>query len=137
MQSQFYVFCRSWSIKYILLCTSSIGSITVTSVINVIDGHLPFRAWLPYDSNKPPMIWITSMQQITSLIFATLINVGTETLVFGFFLQTCAQLEIFESRLHNMIFKGSQYQEYFSSASSNKESRTISEYIRHHLSIYR
>lgn len=37
-----------------------------------------------------------------ALIFGTIVNVATETLVFGFCLQACAQFEILTHRLHKM-----------------------------------
>ncbi|XP_019698822.2 odorant receptor 46a isoform X3 [Harpegnathos saltator] len=100
------------------------------------------RAWLPYDSTLSLAFWITSIQQMTSLIFATIINVGTETLVFGLFLQTCAQLEILERRLHKLVIdrtagKAAGGQRKWSSvAPPLREKGMISGYIHHHLRIY-
>jgi len=112
-------------------------SFTIRSVLNVIQGQLPYRVWLPYDFNDSLLFWLTSIHQIITLIFATIINVGTETLIFGLFLQTCVQLEIFESRLHKLVInKTARYREYFSRISDRKET-IISGYIRHHLSIYK
>lgn len=128
---------RSCSIKYSLLATSSITSFTIRSVMNVMQGDLPYRVWLPYDYNKSLMFWITSIQQIMTLIFATIINVGTETLIFGLFLQTCVQLEIFKCRLQLAINKTARSRKDLSCSSSEKEGITISRYIYHHLSIYK
>lgn len=129
---------RSCSIKYSLLATGSITSFTIRSVLNVVQGHLPYRVWLPYNSNQTPLFLITSIHQIVTLIFATIINVGTETLIFGLFLQTCVQFEIFECRLHKLITnKSAHCREYFSRGSSGKMEAMISRYIRHHLSIYK
>nr|XP_012223384.1 PREDICTED: LOW QUALITY PROTEIN: odorant receptor 46a, isoform A-like [Linepithema humile] len=137
IQRKFDRFIRSCSIKYSLLATSSVTGVTVRSVLNVMQGHLPYRVWLPYDYNVFPMFWIVSIQQIVAVVFVTIINVGTETLVFGLFLQTCAQLEIFETRLHKLIInRTSKYLKHVS-ASSDKKKEIISEYIRHHLSIYK
>lgn len=137
-------FCRSCSIKYSLLATSSVTGVTVRSVLNVMQGHLPYRVWLPYDYSTSPMFWITSVQQIITVIFVTIINVGTETLVFGLFLQTCAQFEIFESRLRKLVFNKTnklmknkiRYLEH-SSPSPNKGKAIISKYVYHHLKIYK
>ncbi|XP_071562578.1 odorant receptor 46a-like [Temnothorax nylanderi] len=143
IQRKFDKFIRSCSIKYSLLATCSVSGVTIRSVLNAIQGHLPYRVWLPYDYNTPSMFWITSIQQIITVIFCTIINVGTETLVFGLFLQTCAQFEIFESRLRKLVMNKTnklmktevRYQEYLS-PSSNKE-EMISKYIYHHLEIYK
>ncbi|EZA59464.1 ObirOr5-E26 [Ooceraea biroi] len=136
IQTKFDEFIRSWSRKYLILATSSVTSVTIGSLLNVMHGYLPYKVWLPYDSSTSPTFWITSIQQIITVIFATIINVGTETLVFGFILQTCAQIEIFQNRLEKLvIYKTTKYAEH-SFASSNKKKATISEYVCHHLSIY-
>ncbi|XP_018372522.1 PREDICTED: uncharacterized protein LOC108767263 [Trachymyrmex cornetzi] len=136
IQTKFDKFIRSSSIRYSLLATSSVTGVTIGSVLNVMQGHLPYRIWLPYNyiSTK---FWIISIHQIVTLIFATLINVGTETLVFGLILQTCAQLEIFKSRLHKFIIKKTV--KYLGRESSllNEDETELSECIHHHLSIYK
>ncbi|XP_011705076.1 PREDICTED: uncharacterized protein LOC105460329 [Wasmannia auropunctata] len=144
IQTKFDKFIRSCSIKYSLLATCSVTGVTVRSVLNVMQGDLPYRVWLPYDFNTSPMFWITSIQQIITVIFVTIINVGTETLVFGLFLQTCAQFEIFESRLNKLIINKTskltknkiRYLEHFS-PSSNEEKAIISKYVHYHLKIYK
>jgi len=118
------------------LCTCSVTGVTIASVLNIIHGYLPYRVWLPYDYNTTVLFWITSVQQIISVIFVTIINVGTETLVSGLILQTCAQIEIFQNRLHKLIIsKTATYMKY-SFASSYKGRSIFSEYIHHHLGIY-
>ncbi|XP_072762246.1 odorant receptor 10-like [Anoplolepis gracilipes] len=135
IQRKFDKFIRSCSIKYSLLATGSVTGVTVRSVLNVTQGYLPYRVWVPYDTDTSPMFMITSIQQIVTVIFVTIVNVGTETLVFGLFLQTCAQFEIFENRLHKLI--SNKIAKYLKPASSNKGKTIISEYIHHHLSIYK
>ncbi|GAB1867165.1 Odorant receptor [Camponotus japonicus] len=135
IQRKFDKFIRSCSIKYSLLATSSVTGVTVRSVLNVTQGYLPYRIWVPYDTDTSPMFLITSIQQIITVVFVTIINVGTETLVFGLFLQTCAQFEIFENRLHKLI--SNKIAKYLKLASPNKGRAIISEYIYHHLSIYK
>ncbi|XP_011633607.2 uncharacterized protein LOC105424845, partial [Pogonomyrmex barbatus] len=136
IQTKFDKFIRSWSIRYLLLAMSSLTSVTLRSVLNVIEGQLPYRVWIPYDFNIPLVFWMVSIQQIIALIFATFINVGTETLVFGLFLQTCAQFEIFENRLYKFVSNKTVKLKH-SFISPIKEKSTISEYIHHHLSIYK
>ncbi|KAL6261267.1 hypothetical protein P5V15_008789 [Pogonomyrmex californicus] len=146
IQTKFDKFIRSCSIKYSLLATSSVTGVTIRSVLNVIQGHLPYRVWLPYNfNNTSPMFLITSIQQIITVIFVTIINVGTETLVFGLFLQTCAQFEIFENRLHKLIANKTSEKLIKdkirciekSLSSSNNDKAIISKYVYHHLKIYK
>ncbi|XP_024878586.1 uncharacterized protein LOC112458961 [Temnothorax curvispinosus] len=136
IQTKFDRFIRSYSIKYTLLATSAIIGITIGAVLNVMQGHVPYRIWLPWDYNIPPVFWIISIHQIVSLIFGTMMSIGTDTLIFGLSLQTCAQLEIFENRLHKLIInKTVRYLEHALS-SSNNDKTEISECIHHHLRIY-
>ncbi|XP_011258852.1 odorant receptor 4 [Camponotus floridanus] len=135
IQMKFEEFIRSCSIKYSYLSTSSVTFFTIRSIINITQGRLPFRVWLPYDCNKPLMFWITFVHQFITSIFATIISVGTDTLICGLFLQTCVQFEIFECRLQLAINTKAQCPEYFSQISSDK-GKTMSKYIKHHLSIY-
>ncbi|XP_014482554.1 PREDICTED: odorant receptor Or2-like [Dinoponera quadriceps] len=139
IQAKFDEFVRSCSIKYSLLATGSIMSFTIRSILNVVQGDLPYRVWLPYDSNNTLFFWITSIHQIITLTFATIINVGTETLIFGLFLQTCVQLEIFEYRLHKFVTNKTTHfrREYLSRGLSGKAKAILSGYIRHHLDIYK
>jgi len=101
-----------------------------------MQGHLPYRIWLPYNYTVS-MFGIISIHQIVTIIFATVINVGTETLIFGLILQTCAQFEIFKSRLHKFIAKKTVTYLGHARSLSNEDKTWISECIRHHLSIYK
>jgi len=98
---------------------SSLTGVTIGSLLNIIHGYLPYRVWLPYESNIAAMFWITSVQQIVSLIFATIINVATETLISGLIMQTCAQIEIFQNRIHKLIISKTATHMKHSFASSN------------------
>ncbi|GAB1867163.1 Odorant receptor [Camponotus japonicus] len=137
IQMKYDKFIKSCSIKYSLLVASSFTGVTIGSVLNIMQGHLPYRVWLPYDTNASPIFWFISIQQIVSIFFASLINVGTETLVFGLILQTCAQFEILESRLRKLMTnKTASYLNHLP-ASSKIRKVAISEYIHHHLCIYK
>lgn len=127
--------CRSWSTRYLILASCSCTSMIIGMVITIFQGQLPYKAWLPF--NITPLTFpIISVQQLLTTISATIINTGTETIVFGFILQTCAQLEIFEYRLRKLIAdRAVRYIGDFTVSSSKKE--TISEYVRHHLKIFK
>ncbi|XP_011705073.1 PREDICTED: odorant receptor Or2-like [Wasmannia auropunctata] len=136
IQTKFDLFIRSCLIKYSLLVTCSVTGTTIRSILNITQGHLPYRIWLPFNYNVPLMFWIISIHQIVTVIFAAIISAGMETLILGLFLYTCAQLEIFESRLHKLIINKTI--SYLGHAlSSNKNKTEISECIRYHLSIYK
>ncbi|EFN79921.1 Odorant receptor 46a, isoform A [Harpegnathos saltator] len=138
IQARFDAFIRSCSIKYLLLAVTSLTSIILRSLLNIIQGQLPYRVWLPYDSRKPSLFLITSIHQIVTSIFATFINVGTETLVFGFFLQTCAQLDILKCRLNKVVNnEAADYRANRPLSLPKMKQTVISQHIRHHLRIYK
>ncbi|XP_067203544.1 odorant receptor 46a-like isoform X2 [Linepithema humile] len=112
-------------------------SVTIGSVLDTMQGHLPYRVWLPFDTNTSLIFWIISIQQIVTVAIAGLINAGMETLVFGLFLQTCAQLEIFENRLHKLVINTTASYLKHVPASLNKYKTMLSECIYHHLTIYK
>ncbi|KYN30668.1 Putative odorant receptor 71a [Trachymyrmex septentrionalis] len=137
IQSKYDMFIRSCSIKYSLLATSSVTGTTIGSVLNIMQGHLPYRIWLPYNYNVSTMFWAISVHQIITVIFSAMINIGTDTLIFGLILHTCAQLKIFESRLQKLMINRTIRFLESTFSSSNKNKTGISECIRHHLSIYK
>ncbi|GAB1867164.1 Odorant receptor [Camponotus japonicus] len=137
IQMKYDKFIKSCSIMYLLLVVSSASGVTAGSVLDIMQGHLPYRVWVPYDTNASPIFWIMSIQQILSVFLAAIISVGTESLIFGLFLQTCAQFEIFECRLHKLMNnKIASYLNHLP-VSPNNEKVTISKYIHHHLCIYK
>ncbi|XP_024872280.1 uncharacterized protein LOC112454882, partial [Temnothorax curvispinosus] len=64
------------------------------------------------------------------------IGTGTDALILGLSLQTCAQLEIFESRLHKFIINKTVRDLGHTLSASNKNEVGISECVDYHLSIY-
>ncbi|XP_011869113.1 PREDICTED: putative odorant receptor 71a isoform X2 [Vollenhovia emeryi] len=138
IQMKFDVFIRSCLIKYLILASTSLTCVTIGSILSVMQGHLPYRVWLPFDYDVPLVFLSISVHQILTTIFASAIDISTDTLVFGLFLQTCAQLEIFESRLHKLIInKTVRYLGGHALSPSSEDKMKISECIHHHLSIYK
>ncbi|KAL0112570.1 hypothetical protein PUN28_012111 [Cardiocondyla obscurior] len=137
IQTKFEKYIRSRSIRYSFLATGSITGLTVGSVINILHGQLPYRIWLPWDYHIPLIFYTLGIHQMITLIFACIINVGTETLVPGLFLQTCAQLEILENRIQKLIINKTVKYLRHTLATPNKDEMEISDCIHHHLSIYK
>ncbi|XP_071639465.1 odorant receptor 46a-like isoform X1 [Temnothorax longispinosus] len=137
IQTKFDKFIRTFTLRYTFLATGSITGLTLGSILNAMHGHLPYRVWLPWNYDIPLVFWIISIHQILTLLFACIINVGTETLVLGLLIQTCAQLEIFESRLHKFIINKTVKDLGHTLSTSNKNEVGISECVHYHLSIYK
>lgn len=119
--------------SYMLLASFSVTGVITGEIFVALQGELPFRAWMPYDIHSSLVLfWITSLQQMLFVLLGTFVNVATETLVLGFCLQVCSQLEILKHRLR--IATKSERKESPSKNVLYKKSR-FSEHIRYHLHI--
>ncbi|EFN72254.1 hypothetical protein EAG_04144, partial [Camponotus floridanus] len=106
-------------------------------LLQILEGQLPFRMWVPYDYTSPFLLWFTSIQMIVAVIFATFVNLATETTVLGFCLQICAQIEILKHRLQRMMKSSEKKTSRISLNDESNEIGKLSEYILHHLCIIR
>lgn len=129
------VVCRSYSIRYILMCTVSVTGTLVGGLLDVLENKLPYNVWVPYDYSSMLSYWLTYAQETVAYILATIINVAAETSVLGFCLQMCAQFEILEHRLQS-INPTQHTSKCFLADTPNKPGR-LSEHICHHLCIIR
>ncbi|CAL1679073.1 unnamed protein product [Lasius platythorax] len=137
IQMKFDRLIRSYSISYTSLASFSATGAVIGGVLNILEGELPFRTWVPYDYTSPLLFWITSIQELVALIFATIVNVATETTVLGFCLQICAQFEILEHRLQRMAKEKKKETFRISLNDASNETGRLSEHILHHLCIIR
>lgn len=85
------------------MASFSVTGVVLGGLLNTLEGHLPFRMWLPYDYTSLFLFWFTSIQELMAIIFGGIVNVATETTVLGFCLQICAQIEILKHRLQKMM----------------------------------
>ncbi|KAM0729155.1 Odorant receptor Or1 [Formica fusca] len=137
IQMKFDRLIRSYSISYTSLASFSATGTIIGGVLNILEGQLPYRMWVPYDCTLPILFWFTSIQELVAIIFGTIVNVATETTVLGFCLQICAQIEILKHRLQKMTKPSEEKSSRISlNDASNKTSR-LSEHILHHLCIIR
>ncbi|KAL0112577.1 hypothetical protein PUN28_012112 [Cardiocondyla obscurior] len=137
IQTKFDKYIRSSCLTYMILATGSITGLTVGSILNILHGHLPYRIWLPFNYSVR-VFYILAGHQMITLTFVATVSVAAEIMVYGFFLQTCAQLEIFEDRLRKLIINKTTNNKYQGNARSlNEEKTEISDCINYHLSIYK
>ncbi|XP_011705225.1 PREDICTED: odorant receptor 2a-like, partial [Wasmannia auropunctata] len=112
----------------------------IGEILAVLQGELPYRGWVPYNTYTSLFLFLlTSLQEMLALIFGTIVNIATETLVLGFCLQTCSQLEILKYRLRREV-KSSEKEETYCDNPLNGVSRKrnrLSKHIRYHLYIIR
>ncbi|KAL0119581.1 hypothetical protein PUN28_007789 [Cardiocondyla obscurior] len=100
---------------------------------------LPLFDWTPYDVSSTIAFWVTMFQQTIALILCANASVAHETLISGFLIQTCAQLDILCHRARTLpdslreAWKCSNSKDDFKA----RERRLIRELIYHQLYVYR
>ncbi|XP_032667639.1 odorant receptor 4-like [Odontomachus brunneus] len=141
IQTKFDELIRSGTKQYALLAMGSVSTFNIQSVLNIMDCILPCQTWTLYDLNSYYLFLITGIQEIVlTMCFSTVINVGMATLIFGMVLQTCAQLEIFEKRVHKLIINRTTKlvgKKSSPDTSTIHKEEMISGYICHHFIIYK
>ncbi|XP_072762244.1 odorant receptor 46a-like isoform X1 [Anoplolepis gracilipes] len=138
IQMKFDRLIRSYTISYTSLASFSATGTVIGGVLNILEGQLPYRMWVPYDYTSPFLLWFTSIQELVAITFGTIVNVATETTVLGFCLQICAQIEILKHRLQKMVKPNPENEEIlFSLNNTSNETGRLSEHILHHLCIIR
>ncbi|KAL6431347.1 hypothetical protein ACFW04_007176 [Cataglyphis niger] len=139
IQMKFDRLIRSYSISYTSLASFSATGTIIGGMLNILEGQLPYRMWVPYDYTSPRLFWFTSIQELVAIIFGTIVNVATETTVLGFCLQICAQIEILKHRLQKMMKSSKKEKENprISLNDTSNETGRLSEHILHHLCIIR
>ncbi|CAL1679071.1 unnamed protein product [Lasius platythorax] len=137
IQMKFDRLIRSYSIKYTSLASISATGSIIGGMLNILEGQLAYRTWVPYDYTSPLLFSITSIQECVTIIFASIVNVATETTILGFCLQICAQFEILEHRLQRMAKEKKKETFRISLNDASNETGKLSEHILHHLCIIR
>ncbi|EFN88818.1 Odorant receptor Or1 [Harpegnathos saltator] len=97
---------------------------------------------MPYDITSTTVFWATVLYQTISLIVCANASVAHETLISGFMLQSCAQLDILCHRarmLPDTLRRESQKWRNCTTKGNPKaqERRIIREFVRHHRYVYR
>lgn len=96
--------CRTCTVRYTLLASLSAIGATIGEIFATLQGQLSYRGWVPYDIySSLVLFWFTSLQEMLALIFGTIVNIATETLILGFCLQICSQIEILKYRIQTAI----------------------------------
>ncbi|XP_050451475.1 odorant receptor 67a-like [Cataglyphis hispanica] len=100
---------------------------------------LPLSDWVPYDISSTTVYWATVLHQTIGLMVCANASVAHETLISGFMIQTCAQLDILCHRAHmlpNLLRKAQK-----SSTSKEdlkaREQWLVRELVHHHRYVYR
>ncbi|XP_072746701.1 putative odorant receptor 92a [Anoplolepis gracilipes] len=100
---------------------------------------LPLSDWVPYDISLTAVYWATVLHQTIGLIVCANGSVAHETLISGFMIQTCAQLDILCHRARILPDLLREAQKSGSSKEDLKaqEQKLVRELVHHHRYVYR
>lgn len=95
---------RNNTLRYTSLIGTSWSFITLMSLLTDFrHKKLTYREWVPYDYSSYVTYCITYTQQILSTFHTASVNVACDTLLCGFLMHICCQIEILEYRLKNIL----------------------------------
>ncbi|XP_071644593.1 odorant receptor 94b-like [Temnothorax longispinosus] len=100
---------------------------------------LPLSDWVPYDISSTAAFWATMLHQTIGLMVCANASVAHETLISGFMIQTCAQLDILCHRARTLPDSLREARKCSTSENDLKarEQRLIRELVHHHRFVYR
>lgn len=90
---------------YLILVMMSVTSILLTSFFTELTKrNLTYKAWVPFDYTSSSVVFfLVYTYQLIGMSTSGLVNVACESLICGFLLHICCQLEILEHRLTKML----------------------------------
>lgn len=88
---------------------------------------LPVKSYIPYSVSDLLPYLFTCLQQLVSMFYAIMLNVSFDSLVYGFAIHACAQIELMCCRLTRNL------QRDMSSGRTKTATASIEECVRHHL----
>lgn len=97
------------------------------------DRPLPFKTYMPYSIVGLYSYLATYLQHIGAIFYGVLLNVSFDSLVYGFTLHVCGQIELLSYRLSE-IFKN--YPDMAQYRFGSNKGGVISQCVRHHLCVH-
>ncbi|KAK2576116.1 hypothetical protein KPH14_007449 [Odynerus spinipes] len=95
--------------RYLYLIGISVSCNMVASLTkDVAKRELAYRAWIPFDYSSTGLYFIVYFHQIIGGTLSAVVQSATDSLIIGFILQICSQIEILEYRIEK-ITKGSKF----------------------------
>ncbi|NP_001177517.1 odorant receptor 94 [Nasonia vitripennis] len=119
------------------------GTISALALLPVVfeQGELvlPLRAWYPYNAGSGLGYWLSYLHQAMALTLIAAYDVANDTIITGFMVQACAQLELMTCRFHRFSWRGSNAVMRNGARHQLRlfEKRMVAQSVRHHLLIFR
>ncbi|EZA58600.1 hypothetical protein X777_14766, partial [Ooceraea biroi] len=104
IQEKFEKIAQTNTLRYLILVLMSISSIILTSVFTVLTNHnLTYNTWIPFNYSPPAVFFLVYTHQLIAMSTSGVVNVACDSLLCGFLLYICCQLEILRYRLSKII----------------------------------
>ncbi|XP_011705956.1 PREDICTED: odorant receptor Or1-like [Wasmannia auropunctata] len=105
IQQKFEKLIQSNTLHYTILVETTCLSVAVTSLLTEFrKGNLTFRAWLPFDYSSPSLFFFVYAHQLISFTIGSVHHVACDSLICGFLVHICCQIEILEHRLRKSAY---------------------------------
>lgn len=131
---------RTITIYCEILNESAVFFATIAQLRHFVNTRtLPLSDWVPYDISSTPVYWATVLHQTIGLMVCANASVAHETLISGFMIQTCAQLDILCHRARTLPNSLQRVRQYSTSEKDSKarEQQLVRELVHHHRYVYR
>ncbi|RLU26275.1 ObirOr5-D1 [Ooceraea biroi] len=118
---------------FMIMCQASCVAHILAPIVGPqdTDRPLPFKTYLPYSISGLFPYVATYLQHVGAIFYGVLLNVAFDTLVYGFTLHVCGQIELLRHRLSE-IFRNYPDTE---RTDSGKDAM-IDECVKHHLHVH-
>ncbi|EZA58609.1 ObirOr5-E15 [Ooceraea biroi] len=87
---------------YTVMAEVTLGCIAMTSFLTDFrKGHLTYREWTPYNYSET-VFCVIYVRQLVSAAMGAMVNIACDSMICGFILHVCCQIEILECRLRKV-----------------------------------
>ena len=93
--------------RFVTLCYATLTEttcmlITIRTFFASTKSILPFKVWIPYKITSSLRYWSTFFHQTIAHVTAANLQIANETLICGFMIHACLQLELLKNRLREI-----------------------------------
>ncbi|RLU18705.1 ObirOr5-E7 [Ooceraea biroi] len=104
IQEKFEKMSQTNTSRYLNIVMLSVITIFSMSIFtNLMKRNLTYKAWIPFDYSSPAVFYIVYAHQLLAMVTSGIVNIACDSLLCGFLLYICCQLEILEYRLTKMV----------------------------------
>ncbi|KAM0736582.1 Odorant receptor 46a, isoform A [Formica fusca] len=119
---------------FMFMCQTTGLMLLIIPLLTQDERSLPFKIYVPYSITTLLPYVLTYLQQTTTVIYAILLNVSFDSLVYGLIIHTCGQIDLLCYRLTE-IFRFLQ-ENNENNANTAIESFAIAGCVKHHILVY-